>query len=168
MNKVSLVLIFLGLIVFFIVGSAMVITLGDNITLFDKMTGGTGWHGAQEDQEVEPNCVTGQGWEPEGLNLWEYFIVGTSAGRGSFVSNEGLISSDVDGLDGGTHYAMALDLSFPGTDVSLAAYNTVEYGNDNLMGRTTATFPEGVTMLLLGTGLICLAGLGRIKFSRKA
>jgi hypothetical protein len=36
-----------------------------NITIADKMGTGTGWYGAQEDQEVEANCLTGQAWDLE-------------------------------------------------------------------------------------------------------
>lgn len=40
-----------------------------NITIWDKQGSGTGWYGVQEDQEVEPGCVTGQFWDLEGFYL---------------------------------------------------------------------------------------------------
>ena len=41
--------------------------LADNITIYDGNGTGTGWHGAQEDQEVEISCVTNQTWDLEGF-----------------------------------------------------------------------------------------------------
>lgn len=38
---------------------------GMNITIPDRMGSGTGWYGAQEDNEVEPGCVTGHIWDLE-------------------------------------------------------------------------------------------------------
>lgn len=40
-----------------------------NITIFDGRGSGTGWYGAQEDQEVEPGCVTNQSWDLEAFIL---------------------------------------------------------------------------------------------------
>lgn len=40
-----------------------------NITIFDGRGSGTGWYGAQEDQEVEPGCVTSQSWDLEAFIL---------------------------------------------------------------------------------------------------
>ena len=49
--------------------SVQAITLGDNITIYDGAGTGTGWHGAQEDNEVEPGCTSGQVWDLEGFFL---------------------------------------------------------------------------------------------------
>ncbi len=51
---------------------------GANITIWDESGSGTGWHGAGEDQEVEPNCLTGQQWDLEAfiLNGTSLSIVG--------------------------------------------------------------------------------------------
>lgn len=36
-----------------------------NITIPDENASGGGWYGPQEDQEVEPGCITGQQWDLE-------------------------------------------------------------------------------------------------------
>lgn len=40
-----------------------------NITISDGRGSGSGWYGAQEDQEVEPGCVTNQSWDLEAFLL---------------------------------------------------------------------------------------------------
>ena len=40
-----------------------------NITIPDEHSSGTGWYGAQEDQEVEPGCIMDQNWDFEGFYL---------------------------------------------------------------------------------------------------
>ena len=52
-----------------VAGAASALPLGTNITIPDLMGSGTGWWGTQEDQEVEPGCVTGQAWDLEGFFL---------------------------------------------------------------------------------------------------
>ena len=62
---------FLLLGVLFIAGTSFAGYLENNgytpITVWDGYGSGTGWHGAQEDQEVEPGATTGQEWDLEGF-----------------------------------------------------------------------------------------------------
>ena len=65
------------------------------------------------------------------------------------------------------HYVFDFDLGFldPGTE--FIAHFTMKCGNDNLMGSATTSVPEPANMLLLGSGLIVMAGLGRKRFFKK-
>jgi hypothetical protein len=67
------------------------------------------------------------------------------------------------GFVGDTHYlATGFDLGFLDSGTNFIAHFTMGCGNDNLMGQ--GTVPEPATLLLLGTALICMAGLGRKRF----
>jgi hypothetical protein len=62
------------------------------------------------------------------------------------------------------HYVATFDISAINLSNGAVFHNTVECGNDNLIGQT-APVPEPSTMLLLGSGLIGLLGF-RKKFKK--
>jgi len=66
----------------------------------------------------------------------------------------------------GAHYAATIDLGFLGANQEFWTHFTMGCGNDNMMGYGTTPVPEPATMLLLGTGLVGLAGFGRRKFRK--
>ena len=75
-------------------------------------------------------------------------------------------------FDGDDHYyATGFDLSFLTSDPYFSgvftSHFTMQCGNDNLMGSGTAPVPEPATMLLLGIGLIGIAGISRKKLVKK-
>jgi hypothetical protein len=67
MKKTALlmILVILGFITF--AGTASALDLGTNITIWDGQGSGTGWNGAQEDNEVTNGCEVGQKWDLEGF-----------------------------------------------------------------------------------------------------
>lgn len=93
MKKIFILsLLMLGLIS---LQNASATNFGANITIYDKnSSSNTGWYGKQEDQEVEPGCITGQAWDLEGFFLNGSLL--TMVGGYNFVAgNDGWDSGDI-------------------------------------------------------------------------
>ncbi|MBA3030355.1 MAG: PEP-CTERM sorting domain-containing protein [Desulfobacteraceae bacterium] len=113
---------------------------------------------------INPTTKTAYYTENYGSNPWIYVDGGTFIKSGTFTFMSELTNAQT-GFFGGSHYAMTgFDLSFlPNLD--FIVHTTMGCGNDNLMGQNPV--PEPATMLLLGTGLMGLAGIGRKKLFKK-
>ncbi len=104
MKSKFLFLTILLLSVFLIGGNAVAYDFGTQISIYDKQGTGTGWHGANEDNEVEPDSAIGQQWDLEGM-----FIDGTNLTIvGGWDFNDGVGSWDSGDIyidtDGGALY----------------------------------------------------------------
>lgn len=126
-------------------------------TLFDLFQAGDG--ATTESSYFKQNYSSnpyqmGDGWNTIAENL-----------KFNFIENVADNSSYLDGIfEGGSHYIVQLALP-----TELNGFNYVHFaeqcGNDSMMGANPV--PEPGTILLLGTGLIGLAGFGRKKFMKK-
>ncbi|MCK4784040.1 MAG: PEP-CTERM sorting domain-containing protein [Desulfobacteraceae bacterium] len=102
----------------------------------------------------------------QNTNPWKYFSGGTEITGGTFAYYAGLSDADVDGLHGDFHYAITgFDLNFI-SGMAFTSHLTLGCGNDNLMGSGTAPVPEPATIILMGTGLLGIAGIGRKKLKK--
>lgn len=94
-----------------------------------------------------------------GYGTFDYYSGLTNVETGFYGDSNSNLHYKVTGFDLGI---LGLD---PGDE--FYAHFTMGCGNDNLMGHSTTAVPEPATMLLLGTGLLGLAGAGRKKFFKK-
>ncbi len=100
-------------------------------------------------------------------NPWKYVSGGTKITDGIFSYHTGLSDTDVGGLLGDSHYAITgFDLGFI-SGMDFTSHLTIGCGNDNLMGSGTAPVPEPATIILMGTGLLGMAGIGKKKLKKK-
>lgn len=128
---------------------------------------------------VGTRLVTSYYKENQGSNPWQYNSKDNpdnySLGSGFFSYNPadsvGEASDFFD--DGDIHNVVMVDLSLllmnlTHLNTEMLFHFTMGCGNDNLMGRGTPTpNPEPTTMVLLGFGLLGLAGLGRKRLKKK-
>lgn len=103
------------------------------------------------------------GYNAPGSNPWRYNPLN---GNGTQIDDASGEFKVLNNMFGYKYYATGFDLAFLGMDQEFIAHFTMGCGNDNLMG-STAPVPEPATMLLLGTGLIGLAGVTRRKIIKK-
>ncbi len=104
----------------------------------------------------------------QGSNPWTYVSGGDLLTTGVISYNQHS-SDDAAFLDsyfsGGIHNVVGVDVGFLASMNDLTFHNTMQCGNDNLVGVTTpntgAATPEPGTVLLLGIGIIGFAGLRR-------
>ena len=102
-----------------------------NITIRDGVSAATtGWYGPQEDEEVEPNCLTGQIWDLEGV-----FISGSNlalvggynfeSGQGGWTSGDLFIDIDRDAVYGPDNAGSGGDQSYSSNVTSTFGYDYV-------------------------------------------
>ncbi|MEA2101957.1 MAG: PEP-CTERM sorting domain-containing protein [Thermodesulfobacteriota bacterium] len=125
------------LTIFLVAGNGYALVLGDNITVYDGESSGSGWYGTQEDNEVHSNCLTGQEWDLEG-----FFLNGTTltmVGGYDFINGQGGYASGdifINTLGGpGYNYVFDLDVASQTYDVyaldSDSQYLGVAYNQNN-------------------------------------
>jgi len=128
---------------------AFALELGTNITIYDGSGSGTGWYGAQEDNEVEWRSVANQSWDLEGFFLdgtmlsivggWD-FVNGQSGATGIYDRDgdtkytSGDVFIDVDEVNYSTTYGY--DYVFD-VDWNAGTYNLNSLGSGSTYLSTT-------------------------------
>ncbi len=154
MKKLSVAITVLFLAVLFFSGVSQALTLGENITIFDKMGTQTGTS-PSEDNEVEPGMATGQKWDLEGFfyNRTEKdltIIGGYDFLNGTTTTQMGDIFIDVDGNaqygnpasspSGLFGYDYVLDIDI--TSSTAGTYDIVKLGSGSTLSPYVTVTPN--------------------------
>jgi len=90
MQKILKMLFMASMAIFLVAGTSTAV----EITTWDWAGSGSGWYGGQEDNEVEPGCITGSAWDLEGM-----FLIGNTlsmVGTYNFITGQsGMTSGDI-------------------------------------------------------------------------
>jgi hypothetical protein len=122
--------------------------------------------------KIDSNSIVKSSYynQNQASNPWTYCSDGTKLNSDPIsmsyltgLTDENLVNY---GLVGGRHNAVQVNLDFLAPNTDFTVHFTMGCGNDNLIGKGSSV-PEPAPMLLLGTGLIGLAGVCRKKFIKK-
>jgi hypothetical protein len=98
---------------------------------------------------------------------WTYSGGGVQISNNNMTYLTDMTNKEIGGkLKGGKHNLVKVDVSFLGGDVSFNIFNTMECGNDVVIGSGTtssAAVPEPITLFLIGSGLLGFLGYKRKK-----
>ncbi len=125
-----------------------------NITTWDGYGSGTGWHGGQENNEVEPGAATGQKWDLEGFFFNDATNILALVGGFDFVSGGGAVSQSYNWIQSGDiflntgspngYYDYVLSMNF--TEQNYSVFNLAGGGYSY---TTTYDGPSGTSGLPL-------------------
>jgi hypothetical protein len=113
-----------------------------------------------------PFLYVSGGGASKGTGTFTYFENKTADEIKTMLGDGSLALGGNGSYTGDIHNVLAVDLGFLPAGTEFYAHFTEGCGNDDLMGKGTTPVPEPGTMILLGSGLIGLAGWGRKKFRK--
>jgi hypothetical protein len=107
----------------------------------------------------------------QGSNPWRYESGGQKIAEGvTFTYVTGGPANSLGFSGAGDHNALSVSLAFLQNEhhgTQFTSHFTMGCGNDNLMGHGQLPAPEPATLILMGFGLMGLAGIGRKKMTKR-